>query len=101
MASMICLSQKMCIVDNKYDADFKIWITAEKYDADLRVAVTTNRHDVKSDINSGVWYITRNRHECDYKIYFVKNRYDSNLIIYYVPNKYQAGSRRPIEKNKL
>jgi len=94
--STFCLSQKMCIVENQYDADYKVYITSQKYDADLWVNITADKYGVKDNINSGVWYITRNKYDCDYKIYFVKNKYDSDLIIYYVNSKYQAGSRRKI-----
>jgi len=89
----------MCLVENEYESNYKIWITSLKYEADLWVNIVTNRYDVKDDINSGVWHITRNKYDCDYKIYFVKNKYDADLIIYYVNSKYQAGSRRLI-KNK-
>jgi len=98
LASAFCFGQKMCIVDNRYDCDYKIYITPSCYEADLYVNIADNRNAVKDDINSGIWYVTRNRYNCDYKIYFVKDKYDADLVIYFVASKYQAGAKKQIKK---
>ena len=83
-------AQKIFSCENRYDADFKVYVVKNRYDADLLVFKVSNRYDVDTD---GRWYFVENRYDADKKIWFAENRYDADLLIFIVENRYDAGWR--------
>jgi len=77
--------------ENRYDADFKVFIVENRYDADLLVYKVENRYDVDKD---GRWFFVENQYDADKKIWFAENRYDADLLIFFVENRYDAGWKK-------
>lgn len=57
-------SQKVFIVDSKYDADVKAYLVENKYDADILGTVVSSKYDA------------------DMKIFIVNSKYDANVKVY-------------------
>lgn len=94
--SLQVLAQRIYSCDNKYDADFIVFVADNKYNADLLVYKVENKYDATE--NKGLWYFVENKYDADKKIYFTDNKYDADLLIYFVENKYSAEWRM---RNKM
>lgn len=81
--------QKIFSCENKYDADFIVFVTENKYDADLWVFKTESKYDAEG--NKGLWYFTESKYDAEKKIYFTENKYDADLLIFFSESKYDAG----------
>lgn len=86
--SLQAFSQKIYSCDNKYDADFIVFVAENKYDADLLVYKVETKYDAVE--NKGLWFFVENKYDADKLIYFADNKYDADLRVYFVENKYSA-----------
>jgi hypothetical protein len=84
-------AQKIYSCDNKYDADFRVFVVENKYDADLLVYKVANKYDAEG--NNGLWFFEENRYDANKTIFFSEDKYDADLLIFFTDNKYDAGWR--------
>jgi len=80
--------QNMYSCDDRYDADFKVFVVDNRYDADLLVFKVDDQYDVNKE--GLFWFFVDNRYDAKKKIYFCDNRYDADLLIFFVDNRYDA-----------
>ena len=70
-----------------------MFISTDKYEVNLWVYITDNKYEVKEELNSGIWYFTTDKFNCDYQVYFTKNKYEADIKIFYTDSKFSAGKR--------
>lgn len=59
---------KVYIVDNKYDAKYKVWFCTSRFD------------EKNAQLIKGC-KLVKNKYEADIKVYIVSNKYDADIII--------------------
>ena len=86
--SSYCFSQCVYITNNKFLADYKIYITDNNWQADGIVCNVDSWY--ASQQTRGWWYITKYQYQADFTIYITDNKWEADRLVFVTKNRWDT-----------